>query len=63
VRGASLLGSIVRSMATTQAVIDTFITMGALTAVVLLLVITHKPAPIGPASALPLFAPREPRPT
>ncbi len=50
-------------MATTQAVIDTFITMGALTAVVLLLVITHKPAPIGPASALPLFAPREPRPT
>jgi DHA2 family multidrug resistance protein len=63
VRGAGLLGSIVRSMATTQAVIDTFITVGALTAVVLLLVITHKPAPLGPASALPLFAPREPKPS
>ncbi len=62
-RGASVLGSVVRSMATTQAVIDTFITVGALTAVVLLLVITHKPAPIGPASALPLFAPREPNPS
>lgn len=62
-RGASLLGSVVRSMATTQAVIDTFIAVGALTALVLLLVITHKPAPIGPASALPLFAPREPKPT
>jgi DHA2 family multidrug resistance protein len=62
-RGAGVLGSVVRSMATTQAVIDTFIAVGALTAVVLLLVITHKPAPIGPASALPLFAPREPKPT
>ncbi len=62
-RGANVLGSVVRSMATTQAVIDTFIAVGALTAVVLLLVITHKPAPIGPASALPLFAPRGPKPT
>jgi hypothetical protein len=49
----------VRSMATTQAVIDTFVAVGTLTAVALLMAITHKPAPLGPASARPLFAPRE----
>jgi DHA2 family multidrug resistance protein len=58
VRGASVLGSVVRSMATTQAVIDCFITVGVLTALVLLILAMHKPAPIGPASAPPLFAPR-----
>jgi DHA2 family multidrug resistance protein len=61
-RGASVMGSVVRSMATTQAVIDTFVAIGGLTALVLLLIVTHKPAPIGPASALPLFKPREAKP-
>ena len=59
IRGASMLGSVVRSMATTQAVIDTFVTVGALTAVALILATAHKPAPLGPASARPLFAPRD----
>jgi len=59
VRAASLLGSLVRSLATTQAVIDSFVAIGALTAVALLLAVAHKPAPIGPASARPLFAPRD----
>jgi hypothetical protein len=45
-------------MATTQAVIDTFIAVGTLTAVALLIAISHRPAPMGPASARPLFAPR-----
>jgi DHA2 family multidrug resistance protein len=57
-RAASVLGSLVRSMATTQAVIDSFVAVGALTAVALLMAITHKPAPLGPASARPLFAPQ-----
>jgi len=57
-RGASVLSSVVRSMATTQAVIDCFVTVGGLTAIVLLLLALHRPAPVGPASAPPLFTPR-----
>jgi DHA2 family multidrug resistance protein len=56
-RAASVLGNVVRSTATTQAVIDSFIAVGTLTAVALLMAITHRPAPLGPASARPLFAP------
>jgi DHA2 family multidrug resistance protein len=62
-RGASVLGSVVRSMATTQAVIDTFVAVGAMTAVALILATAHKPAPLGPASARPLFAPRDSEPS
>jgi hypothetical protein len=40
-------------------VIDTFVTVGGLTAVVLLLLALRKAAPAGPASAVPLFAPRD----
>jgi DHA2 family multidrug resistance protein len=57
-RAAGVLGNQIRAMATTQAVIDTFVAVGALTAVALLLAITHKPAPLGPASARPLFGTR-----
>lgn len=59
-RGASVLGSVVRSMATTQAVIDTFVAISVLTAVALILAVAHRPAPLGPASARPLFARRDP---
>jgi MFS transporter, DHA2 family, multidrug resistance protein len=62
VRGASVLGSVVRAAATTQAVMDTFVAVSALTAVALILATAHKPAPLGPASARPLFAPRDPAP-
>ena len=55
-RAATLLGGIVRSAASTQGVIDGFIAIGALTAFALLIVVAHKPAPIGPASHLPLFS-------
>jgi DHA2 family multidrug resistance protein len=62
-RAAGVLGNTVRGMATTQAVIDTFVAVGTLTAIALLLAITHRPAPLGPASARPLFVPRDaPRP-
>jgi hypothetical protein len=59
-RAASLLGSLVRSMATTQAVIDTFIAVAVFTALALIIAVAHRPAPLGPASARPLFARRDP---
>ena len=57
-RGAALLARVVRTMASTQGVIDAFILVGALTAVALLLAVSHRPAPIGPASHLPLLRDR-----
>jgi hypothetical protein len=57
-RAAAVLAGVVRSAAATQGVIDGFVAIGALTALALLLVVAHKPAPIGPASHMPLFAPR-----
>jgi DHA2 family multidrug resistance protein len=54
-RGAAVLGNVVRSMATTQAVIDGFIAVGFLTAVTVMLLMLHRTAPVGPASPLPLF--------
>jgi DHA2 family multidrug resistance protein len=62
-RAVLVLGQVVRSAAATQGVIDGFITIAALTALALALAVSHKPAPIGPASHLPLFAGwLEPRP-
>jgi DHA2 family multidrug resistance protein len=59
-RAAAILGAVVRGAAATQGIIDAFVAVGALTAVALILAVAHKPAPIGPASHLPLFArPRE----
>lgn len=58
-RAAAVLGGVVRRMAATQGVIDTFVAIGGLTALALALVVAHRPAPIGPASHLPLFAPRD----
>ncbi|MBS0412293.1 MAG: MFS transporter, partial [Proteobacteria bacterium] len=55
-RAATVLGQVVRSAAATQGVIDGFVTIAGLTALALALVVAHKPAPIGPASHLPLFA-------
>ena len=58
-RGEFVLGNVVRAAATTQAVIDCFMIVGALTAVTLILVVFRPAAPKGPASAPPLF-PSEP---
>jgi DHA2 family multidrug resistance protein len=54
-RGAAVLTRVVRSAAATQGVIDGFVTIGALTAVALILVVAHSPAPMLPASYPPLF--------
>ena len=61
-RGELVLGNVVRAAATTQAVIDGFAMVGLLTAVALLLVVFRRAAPVGPASAKPLFRVRGPTP-
>jgi DHA2 family multidrug resistance protein len=55
-RATSVLGGVVRAAAATQGIIDAFVAVGALTAVALILAVAHRPAPIGPASYMPLFA-------
>jgi MFS transporter, DHA2 family, multidrug resistance protein len=54
-RGADVLGNVVRSMATTQSVIDSFVVVGGMTAIVLLLLVMQKAPPHGPASPNPWF--------
>jgi DHA2 family multidrug resistance protein len=58
-RAAGLLSGTVRAAAALQGVIDAFVVIGGLTALALLIVVTHKPAPLGPASARPLFGGRK----
>jgi DHA2 family multidrug resistance protein len=55
-RGETVLDNLVRAAATTQAVMDCFVVIAFLTAVALVLVVTRKAAPEGPASAPRLFA-------
>jgi hypothetical protein len=52
----------VRAAATTQAVIDGFVAVGLLTAVALLILTLRGAAPVGPASAMPLFPIRGAKP-
>jgi MFS transporter, DHA2 family, multidrug resistance protein len=54
-RGELVLGNVVREAATTQAIIDSFLVIGVLTAVALLIVALRAAAPEGPASPTPLF--------
>ena len=62
-RGQLVLAGVVRSAATTQAVMDTFVAVSFLTAVALLVVVSRREAPAGAASAVPLFgAPKPDRP-
>jgi DHA2 family multidrug resistance protein len=54
-RGGLVLGNVVRAAATTQAVIDGFVAVGLLTALALLITVSRRQPPPGPASAPPLF--------
>jgi DHA2 family multidrug resistance protein len=58
-RGAAVLGNVVRSAAVTQGIIDGFVILAALTAVTLIVLVTRKAAPPGPASHISLFGPRD----
>src|ERR1700738_1717802 len=55
-RGAAVLGSVVHSMAVTQGIIDAFVVIAGLTAVTLIILVTRKAAPPGPASHVSPFA-------
>jgi DHA2 family multidrug resistance protein len=57
-RGASVLANIVRQSAVTQGIIDSLVVIAALTALTLLLIVTRRAAPLGPASHVPLFRAR-----
>jgi DHA2 family multidrug resistance protein len=57
-RGTAVLGSVVHSMAVTQGIIDAFVVIAALTTVTLILIVTRRAAPLGPASPVSPFARR-----
>jgi DHA2 family multidrug resistance protein len=57
-RGAAVLGNVVHSMAVTQGIIDAFVVIAAATAVTLILIVTRRGAPLGPASPVSPFARR-----
>jgi len=58
-RGAAVLGSVVRSMASTEGVIDCFEVLAGLAAVAMMLLTWQNAAPRGPAAHRPLFAPED----
>src|SRR5882757_2850159 len=61
-RGAAVLNNVVHASALTQGIIDAFVVIAAATAVTVILIITRRAAPPGPASHLPVFAPRKAAP-
>ena len=58
-RGAAVLNNIVHAASITQGIMDAFVVLAGATAVTVMLIVTRKAAPTGPASHVPLF-PREP---
>jgi len=58
-RGAAVLNNVVHGMAITQGIIDAFVVLAGATAVTVILIVTHRAAPPGPASHMPVFAPRK----
>lgn len=54
-RGARLLSNVIHRLATTQAVIDSFVVIAFLAALALIVLVTARAAPNGPASPKPLF--------
>jgi DHA2 family multidrug resistance protein len=58
-RGQTVLSNVVRIAATTQAVMDGFVAVAFLTAVMLVIVAFRKAPPVGPASPPPLFPMRK----
>jgi len=57
-RGASVLNNVVHASALTQGIIDAFVVIAAATALTVIFIVTRRAAPPGPASHMPLFAPR-----
>ena len=55
-RGAAILNNIVHAASITQGIMDAFVVLAGATAITVMLIVTRKAAPAGPASHVPLFA-------
>ncbi len=58
-RGEAVLNSVVHGAAVTQGIIDAFVVIAAATALTVIFIVTRQAAPAGPASHMPLFAPKK----
>ena len=58
-RGEAVLNNVVHSLAITQGIIDAFVVIAAATALTVILIVTRRAAPEGPASHMPMFARRK----
>jgi DHA2 family multidrug resistance protein len=54
-RGAAVLNGIVHATAVTQAIMDAFVVLAGATAITVMLIVTRRAAPRGPASHVPFF--------
>jgi DHA2 family multidrug resistance protein len=61
-RGAAVLNNVVHASAITQGIIDAFVVIAAATAITVIFIVTRRAAPPGPASHIPVFAPRKETP-
>jgi DHA2 family multidrug resistance protein len=57
-RGAAILNNVVYATSITQGIMDSFVVLAAATAITVMLVVTRRAAPPGPASHVPIFARR-----
>jgi hypothetical protein len=57
-----VLNNVVHGAAVTQGIIDAFVVIAAATALTVIVIVTRRSAPVGPASHIPLFAPRKAAP-
>jgi DHA2 family multidrug resistance protein len=57
-RGTAILNSIVHATSITQGILDAFVVLAAATAITVMLVVTRRAAPPGPASHVPIFGRR-----
>jgi DHA2 family multidrug resistance protein len=60
-RGETVLGGVVHAMSVTQGIIDALVVIAAATAITLMIIVTRRAAPKGPASHVPIFG-RSPLP-
>jgi DHA2 family multidrug resistance protein len=60
-RGAAVLNNIVHATSITQGILDSFVVLAAATAITVMLIVTRRAAPPGPASHVPIFGPRAAR--
>jgi MFS transporter, DHA2 family, multidrug resistance protein len=58
-RGAAVLNNVVHGLSITQGIIDAFIVIAAASAITVIIIVTRRAAPLGPASHLPIFTSRK----